>query len=144
MTSETSITEGLERRIEKVERENRRLKIAALIAVALLPSALFGAMIWSGAVRMNSPAAWIKTDAKTWTAAPASVTGGPAARLTAREQQIVTLVGDGLSNLEIAEQLALTESTIKHYVTRILQKLGLRNRTEAAIFARTANLTRNE
>jgi DNA-binding NarL/FixJ family response regulator len=70
-----------------------------------------------------------------------STPGGPGvrlgARLTAREQQIVTLVGDGLSNLEIAEQLALTESTIKHYMTRILQKLGLRNRTEAAIFARS-------
>lgn len=69
--------------------------------------------------------------------APAAlVPGKPGARLTAREQQIVTLVGDGLSNLEIAEQLALTESTIKHYMTRILHKLGLRNRTEAAIFAR--------
>jgi hypothetical protein len=56
-----------------------RALIAALIAVALLPSALFGAMIWSGAVRMNSPAAGIKTDAKTWTAAPASVTGALAA-----------------------------------------------------------------
>jgi DNA-binding NarL/FixJ family response regulator len=65
---------------------------------------------------------------------------GGAAKLTAREQQIVSLVGDGLSNLEIAEQLALTESTIKHYMTRILQKLGLRNRTEAAIFARTRKL----
>jgi DNA-binding NarL/FixJ family response regulator len=53
-------------------------------------------------------------------------------------------VGDGLSNLEIAEQLTLTESTIKHYMTRILQKLGVRNRTEAAIFARTTNMTRHE
>jgi DNA-binding NarL/FixJ family response regulator len=60
-----------------------------------------------------------------------------AGRLTEREQQIVTLLGDGLSNLEIAEQLQLTESTVKHYMTRILQKLGLRNRTEAALFART-------
>jgi two-component system, NarL family, nitrate/nitrite response regulator NarL len=66
-----------------------------------------------------------------------SAPGSTGARLTAREQQIVTLVGDGLSNLEIAEQLALTESTIKHYMTRILQKLGLRNRTETAIFARS-------
>ena len=62
-----------------------------------------------------------------------------AAKLTVRERQIVALVGNGLSNLEIAEELALTESTIKHYMTRILQKLGLRNRTEAAIFARTGS-----
>jgi uncharacterized protein YgiM (DUF1202 family) len=49
--------------------------IVALIGVALLPSALFGAMLWSGAIHTNSPATWLKTDAKTWTAAPASVTG---------------------------------------------------------------------
>lgn len=65
----------------------------------------------------------------------------PGARLTVREQQIVDLLGNGLSNQEIAEELDLTESTIKHYMTRILQKLGFRNRTEAAIFARTRNLT---
>ena len=66
-----------------------------------------------------------------------SADASPGARLTAREQQIVERVGKGLSNQEIAEELDLTESTIKHYMTRILQKLGFRNRTEAAIFART-------
>lgn len=69
-----------------------------------------------------------------------SADAAPGARLTAREQQIVELLGKGLSNLEIAEELELTESTIKHYMTRILQKLGFRNRTEAAIFARTRNV----
>jgi len=66
-----------------------------------------------------------------------SADASPGARLTAREQQIVERLGKGLSNQEIAEELDLTESTIKHYMTRILQKLGFRNRTEAAIFART-------
>jgi two-component system, NarL family, nitrate/nitrite response regulator NarL len=70
-----------------------------------------------------------------------SATGGTMARLTGREQQIVALLGDGLSNLEIAEQLELTESTVKHYMTRILQKLGLRNRTEAALLARTGKVS---
>jgi two-component system, NarL family, nitrate/nitrite response regulator NarL len=64
----------------------------------------------------------------------------PGARLTAREQQIVELLGRGMSNQAIAGELELTESTIKHYMTRILQKLGFRNRTEAAIFARTRNI----
>jgi two-component system, NarL family, nitrate/nitrite response regulator NarL len=72
-------------------------------------------------------------------ASPAHVTAG--ARLTTREQQIVELLGNGLSNQEIAEELDLTESTIKHYMTRILQKLGFRNRTEAAIFAHTRTVT---
>jgi len=66
-----------------------------------------------------------------------SADASPGARLTAREQQVVERLGKGLSNQEIAEELDLTESTIKHYMTRILQKLGFRNRTEAAIFART-------
>jgi two-component system nitrate/nitrite response regulator NarL len=66
-----------------------------------------------------------------------SADASPGAKLTTREQQIVELLGKGLSNQEIAEELDLTESTIKHYMTRILQKLGFRNRTEAAIFART-------
>jgi len=73
-------------------------------------------------------------------AAPALPTdAAPGARLTEREQQIVELLSKGLSNQEIADELDLTESTIKHYMTRILQKLGFRNRTEAAIFARTRN-----
>jgi two-component system nitrate/nitrite response regulator NarL len=73
-------------------------------------------------------------------AAPAlSADATPGARLTEREQQIVELLAKGLSNQEIADDLDLTESTIKHYMTRILQKLGFRNRTEAAIFARTRN-----
>jgi DNA-binding NarL/FixJ family response regulator len=66
-----------------------------------------------------------------------------AAMLTEREQQIVTLLADGLSNQAIAERLGLTENTIKHYMTPILQKLGVRNRTEAAaLIARTGSTTR--
>jgi uncharacterized protein YgiM (DUF1202 family) len=53
-----------------------RTLIAVLILVALLPSALFAAMIWSGAIHMNWPAPWLKAQATTWPAAtPASVTG---------------------------------------------------------------------
>jgi uncharacterized protein YgiM (DUF1202 family) len=51
--------------------------IGVLILVALLPSALFAAMMWSGAIHMTWPAPWPKTQATTWPAsAPASVTGG--------------------------------------------------------------------
>jgi DNA-binding NarL/FixJ family response regulator len=53
--------------------------------------------------------------------------------LTAREEQILDLLGKGLRNKEIARQLDLKEKTVKHYVTNILQKLQLRNRVEAAI-----------
>ena len=74
----------------------------------------------------------------------APIADAQAARLTARERQIVELLGDGLSNQEIAEELGLTESTIKHYMVPILQKLGARNRTEAALIVRTGNAARRK
>jgi DNA-binding NarL/FixJ family response regulator len=57
----------------------------------------------------------------------------PLESLTAREEQILHLLGKGLSNKEIGNQLDLREKTVKHYVTNILQKLQLRNRVEAAV-----------
>ena len=57
----------------------------------------------------------------------------PIETLTAREEQILILLGKGLRNKEIARQLDLKEKTVKHYVTNILQKLQLRNRVEAAV-----------
>jgi two-component system nitrate/nitrite response regulator NarL len=75
-------------------------------------------------------------------AAAADAARGPhddaLASLTPREEQILGLVADGNSNKEVARQLNLQEKTIKHNMTRILQKLKARNRTEAAIFLRDA------
>ncbi len=62
--------------------------------------------------------------------------GDPFAELTAREEQILKSVAQGLSNKEIALKLTLSEKTIKHYMTNILKKLQVRNRVEAAIKAR--------
>jgi len=56
--------------------------------------------------------------------------------LTAREEQILRLVVKGQSNKEVARELDLSEKTIKHHMTRILQKLNVRNRVEAAVLAR--------
>ncbi len=58
------------------------------------------------------------------------------ASLTQRERQIFGLLGEGLSNQEIAARIGLTENTVKHYVTPLLHKLGVRSRTEAALLAR--------
>jgi two-component system, NarL family, nitrate/nitrite response regulator NarL len=72
-------------------------------------------------------------------------TGVPTgASLTQREQQIFDLLRDGLSNLEIAKRLGLSENTVKHYITPLMHKLGVRNRTEAALLARTGQLTQRE
>ncbi|KKO55008.1 response regulator [Paenibacillus sp. DMB20] len=54
--------------------------------------------------------------------------------LTPAEKNIVSLIADGLSNKEIAGRLFLSEGTVKNYVTEILGKLNLRDRTQIAIF----------
>ena len=59
----------------------------------------------------------------------------PLSELTGRERQILELVATGRSNKEIADELFLSEKTVKHYMTNILQKLQVRNRVEAALLA---------
>ena len=72
-----------------------------------------------------------------WTSSPGSAPpADPLAELTERERQILEGVATGLSNKEIGLQLSLSEKTIKHYMTNVLQKLHVRNRVEAALLAR--------
>lgn len=59
----------------------------------------------------------------------------PLQELTEREREILSLIGEGLTNREIGERIFLSEKTIKHYVTNILQKLQVRSRVEAALLA---------
>jgi DNA-binding NarL/FixJ family response regulator len=60
--------------------------------------------------------------------------------LTERELDVLRLVGQGWSNRDIGERLALTEGTVKNYLSAILGKLGLRDRTQAALYAVRAGL----
>ena len=55
--------------------------------------------------------------------------------LTAREEQVVALVADGLSNREVARELGLSEHTVKKYLFHIFDKLGISSRVELVLYA---------
>jgi DNA-binding NarL/FixJ family response regulator len=64
------------------------------------------------------------------------------ASLTEREVEVLAGLGEGLSNAQIAARLYLSEATVKGYVSRMLDKLGLDNRTQAGLLAHDAGIVR--
>ncbi len=78
--------------------------------------------------------------AKAW---PGAVEPPADARLSSREQEILTLVVSGASNREISRQLVITEGTVKNHLHNILDKLHVRNRAEATAYAVREGLVAN-
>lgn len=68
------------------------------------------------------------------TEAPSFSQDGPN-RISARELEIITLVARGLENKEIAQHLGIREQTVKNHLSRVMRKVGVRNRQELALFA---------
>jgi len=68
----------------------------------------------------------------------------PQHRLTPRESALLALVVSGMSNKAIAQEMSISENTVKYYMKSILQKLGARNRTEAATLALREGLISQE
>ncbi len=64
----------------------------------------------------------------------AHATTGADVSLTQREQQILKLIAEGLTNRQIGDRLQLAEKTVKNYVSGLLDKLGLERRTQAAVY----------
>lgn len=61
----------------------------------------------------------------------------PVAELTEREQEVLELVGRGLANKQIARALGIREGTVKAHLTSVFQRIGVRDRTSAALWARS-------
>lgn len=66
------------------------------------------------------------------------------ADLTERELEVLRLIGTGATNREIADRLVVSEGTVKNHVSNILSRLGLRDRTQAALYAHEHRLTQWE
>ncbi|WP_433664599.1 response regulator [Nocardia sp. CA-128927] len=69
----------------------------------------------------------------------ASAKTGPLASLTDQERTLLDLLGEGLTNRQIAARMFLAEKTVKNYVSRLLAKLGVERRTQAAVIASKLN-----
>ncbi|RLK58832.1 response regulator [Actinokineospora cianjurensis] len=74
------------------------------------------------------------------TAALRATPSSPTDALTTRETEVLRLIAGGATNREIAARLYLSEGTVKNHISRILNRLGLRDRTQAALYARDHGL----
>jgi DNA-binding NarL/FixJ family response regulator len=73
--------------------------------------------------------------------APAATALAAEPDLTERELEVLRLIGTGATNREIADRLVVSEGTVKNHVSNILSRLGLRDRTQAALYAHEHGLT---
>jgi DNA-binding NarL/FixJ family response regulator len=64
----------------------------------------------------------------------------PAAELTAREQEVLGLLAEGLANKQIARRLGIAEKTVKAHLTSVFQSIGVTDRTQAALWARSHDI----
>ena len=68
--------------------------------------------------------------------------GAKITSLTDREREVVTLIGEGLKNRQIAERLFISETTVRHHLTSVFGKLGVADRLELVIYAYRHNLAK--
>ena len=91
--------------------------------------------VHQGQIWANSNALRFVVDALARTSPVLAINAKGASLLTEREQSVVNLVAEGLTNREISKQLDLSEHTVRNYLFRIFNKVGISNRLELAIYA---------
>src|SRR5579872_528504 len=91
--------------------------------------------VYDGQVWANSEQLHFLLDALAQNSVPHIVNAKGQKLLTEREEQVVALVADGFSNREIARKLTLSEHTIKKYLFRVFDKLGVSSRVELVLYA---------
>ena len=94
--------------------------------------AVHAGQIWANSMQLESV-----LEAFARVAPPRLIEASGKAPLSKREQQVAQLVSEGLSNREIAQQLNLSEHTVKNYLFHIFEKLGMSSRVELVLYART-------
>ena len=97
----------------------------------------------AGGEALLSPAV-TKRVIKQFVRTPRSTTPKEYDELTTREREVFRLVATGLSNAEIGQELFISETTVKTHVTRVLQKLNLRDRVQAVVLAHQTGLLEPE
>jgi two-component system, NarL family, response regulator DevR len=75
---------------------------------------------------------------------PSSAAGVGQGALSGREREVIALIAEGLTNIEIAERLKIAEKTARNHVSNILDRLGLSRRSEAAAYAVRHGIAREE
>jgi DNA-binding NarL/FixJ family response regulator len=107
-------------------------KIVAIVRAALDPAALASAWRRGQALGLEGAINLTKTLAVTSSSAPAA---NAAEALTAREREVLRLLATGLTNADIATQLAISPTTVNAHLRAIYDKLGVRSRSAATRFA---------
>ena len=92
-----------------------------------------GEVVFDGSIRTHLQEALLASDSKT--PVPSGEEQGLLKLLTQREKEILCLLMDGLSNQEVAARLFISEPTVKKNVSRIIDKLQVQNRVQAAVYA---------
>ncbi|MCY4177661.1 MAG: response regulator transcription factor [Endozoicomonadaceae bacterium] len=118
-------------------------------AIAYIPKSVRTELLIKALTTALSGGQWfpegiVQIDQKKDQSAKSGQTASGIASLTPQQFRILSMVGEGLLNKQIAHELAITEATVKAHLTTLFKKLGVRNRTQAVIALKTLEISDEE